>query len=72
MLLRMYAFTLLEIKASLKTREKSHLTEQLNSPRVKEYTNALRLVLVLAKTLKKSSLVRARNFTHRFSKKLKY
>ena len=66
MLLRMYAFILLEIKASLKTRGKSHLTEQLNSPRVKEYTNALRLVLALAKTLKKSSLALARNYMLKF------
>ena len=72
MLLRMYAFTLLETKASSKTREKSHSIEQLNSPRVKEYTNVSRLVPAQDKMSKKSSLALGRSFTLRFSKKRKY
>ena len=48
------------------------MTEQLNSPRVKEYTNVSRLVPVQVKMSKKSSLARGRSFTLRFSKKQKY
>ena len=70
--LRMYAFTLLETKASSKTREKSHSIEQLNLPRVKEYINVSRLVLALARTSKKCSPALARNFMPRFSKSRKY
>ena len=70
--LRMYAFTLLETKASSKTREKSHSIEQLNSPRVKEYINVSKLVPVLDRMSKKFSLALARNSTLKFLKKPKY
>ena len=68
----MFAFIWLEIRASSKIREKSHLTGQLNSLRVREYTNVSRLVPVQVKMLKKSSLALEKNFMPRSLKRQKY
>lgn len=68
----MYESTLSETKVSSKTKEKSHLIEQLNLQRVKEFTNVSRLVLAQGRMLKKSSLAQAKNSMLKFSKRLKY
>ena len=68
----MYESTLSETKVSSKTKEKSHLIEQLNLQRVKEFTNVSRLVLAQGRMLKKSSLAQEKNSMLKFSKRLKY